>query len=142
MVFRKILSLEKSLLLMKIVKNKNPRYCKRCRFSIIGIWIEVVNLKEINITKYELYIYFWKEKCQTSSLDFLSVNSLTDQPSKVGDDLAELKVTGPEFRYDFILIYCLLIFLKGGGTGMAVKEYNIYYTVLFIYINIVSQTTM
>lgn len=142
MVFRKILSLEKSLLLMKIVKNKNPRYCKHCRFSIIGIWIEVVNLKEINITKYELYIYFWKEKCQTSSLDFLSVNSLTDQPSKVGDDLAELKVTGPEFRYDFILIYCLLIFLKGGGTGMAVKEYNIYYTVLFIYINIISQTTM
>lgn len=142
MVFRKILSLEKSLLLMTIVKNKNPRYCKRCRFSIIGIWIEVVNLKEINITKYELYIYFWKEKCQTSSLDFLSVNSLTDQPSKVGDDLAELKVTGPEFRYDFILIYCLLIFLKGGGTGMAVKEYNIYYTVLFIYINIISQTTM
>ncbi|XP_034310382.2 ATP-binding cassette sub-family B member 6 [Magallana gigas] len=45
------------------------------------------------------------------------INSLTDQPNKVGDDLAELKVTGPEFRYDFILIYCLLIFLKGGGTG-------------------------
>lgn len=63
-----------------------------------------------------------------NSLDFLSVNSLTDQPSKVGDDLAELKVTGPEFRYDFILIYCLLIFLKGGGTGMAVKDCNIYYS--------------
>ncbi|XP_022306806.2 ATP-binding cassette sub-family B member 6-like [Crassostrea virginica] len=45
------------------------------------------------------------------------INSLTDQPSTYGDDLAELKVTGPEFRYDFILIYCLLIFLKGGGTG-------------------------
>ncbi|XP_056002863.1 ATP-binding cassette sub-family B member 6-like [Ostrea edulis] len=45
------------------------------------------------------------------------INSLTDQPNKVGDDLAELKVTGPEFRYDYILIYCLLIFLKGGGTG-------------------------
>ncbi|XP_061179768.1 ATP-binding cassette sub-family B member 6-like [Saccostrea echinata] len=45
------------------------------------------------------------------------INSLTVQPNTLGDDLAELKVTRPEFRYDYILIYCLLIFLKGGGTG-------------------------
>lgn len=89
---------------------------------------------------------FEKKNIKPPSLDFLSVNSLTDQPSKVGDDLAELKVTGPEFRYDFILIYCLLIFLKGGGTGMEVKEYNIYYRCIYVfqynYINIISQTTV
>lgn len=75
-----------------------------------------------------IFTFQMKMSNYLNSLDFLSVNSLTDQPNKVGDDLAELKVTGPEFRYDFILIYCLLIFLKGGGTGMVVKDCNIYYT--------------
>ena len=51
------------------------------------------------------------------------MNSLT-YPSKatVNSELgaavnSELGATGPEFRADYILIYVLLLFLKGGGGG-------------------------
>ena len=59
------------------------------------------------------------------------MNSLT-YPSKatvnseLGDTVnSELGATGPEFRADYILIYVLLLFLKGGGGGK-VLFFNIF----------------
>jgi len=46
---------------------------------------------------------------------FISVNSLTSvQKSSEGHTIT----VGPEFRWDYILIYSVLLFFKGSSTGM------------------------
>ena len=49
----------------------------------------------------------------------VSVNSLSIQQSSSDSDITAADKV--EFRWDFILIYCGLIFLKGGGAGMCIS---------------------
>lgn len=43
------------------------------------------------------------------------VNSLSVQQSSSKDDVEA--TVGPDFRWDYICIYSLLVFLRGGGSG-------------------------
>lgn len=42
---------------------------------------------------------------------FISVDSLSPYKNEAGE------LVPPVFRWDLILLYCLLLFMRGGGTG-------------------------